>query len=261
MKSLGCFSLGLFFLFAMPASAVRAQSPGPPEPSKSEPAPEKGLRNLVYEARHRDVVDLSAAVRVLGSGVRGAALSFSREFRTITVRDLPENVAAIEAALKRLDVPEPPRADVELHLYVLVASHAPATAGRIPEELGRAIEALKATLQYKTYSLAASFTERVRDGSREIHGEGVAEIDDDRGGKPGKRVMQAEYGINQLSVDREGSAGRIRLDGFKLALVGGGGRAQLRTDVTLADGEKVVVGTSTVQDKGLVVVLSARVIR
>jgi hypothetical protein len=68
-------------------------------------------------------------------------------------------------------------------------------------------------------------------------------------------------------VDKEGSAVRIRLDGFKLALVGGGlalvggGRAQLKTDVTLADGEKVVVGTSTVQDKGLVVVLSARVIR
>jgi hypothetical protein len=31
--------------------------------------------------------------------------------------------------------------------------------------------------------------------------------------------------------------------------------------VTLADGEKVVVGTSTVRDKGLVVLLSARVIR
>ena len=45
-----------------------------------------------------------------------------------------------------------------------------------------------------------------------------------------------------------------------LALVGGG-RAQLKTDVTLADGEKVVVGTSTVQDKALVVLLSARVIR
>jgi hypothetical protein len=260
MKSPACFSLGLFLLFAMPASEVRAQPSGSTEVSKAEPAPEKGLRNLVFEAKHRDVADLSAAVRIMGSGVRGAALSFSREFRTITVRDLPENVAAIEAALKRLDVAEPPRPDVELHLYVLVASHAPATSARVPEELARAIEALKATLHYKTYSLAASFTERVRDGSREIHGEGVAEIDDDSGGKPGKRVMQAEYGINQLSVDKEGSAVRIRLDGFKLALVGGG-RAQLKTDVTLADGEKVVVGTSTVQDKGLVVVLSARVIR
>jgi hypothetical protein len=35
----------------------------------------------------------------------------------------------------------------------------------------------------------------------------------------------------------------------------------VRTDVTLRDGEKVVVGTSTVQDHGLVVVVSARVLQ
>lgn len=58
MKSLGCFSLGLFILFAMPASELRAQSPSPPEASKAEAAPEKGLRNLVFEAKHRDVADL-----------------------------------------------------------------------------------------------------------------------------------------------------------------------------------------------------------
>ena len=39
------------------------------------------------------------------------------------------------------------------------------------------------------------------------------------------------------------------------------GRAQLKTDVTLREGEKVVVGTSTVQDRGLVVVMSGRVIK
>jgi hypothetical protein len=260
MKFLTCFSLGLFLLFAVPVPAIRAQSPGSAEASQAEPAPEKGLRNLVFEAKHRDVGDLSAAVRVFGSGVRGAALSFSREFRTITVRDLPENVAAIEGALKRLDVAEPPRADVELHLYVLVATNAPAAAGRVPEELARAIDALKATLHYKGYALAASFTERVRDGSRGILGEGIAQIDDDSGPKPGKRTMQAEYHIFQVSIETSGTATRVKLDGFSLALVGGG-RAQLKTDVTLVDGEKVVVGTSTVQDKGLVVLLSARVIR
>ena len=52
----------------------------------------------------------------------------------------------------------------------------------------------------------------------------------------------------------------VKLDGFSLVLVGDG-RAQLKTDVTLREGEKVVVGTSTVQDRGLVVVVSARVIR
>ncbi len=208
-----------------------------PEVSKEEPVPEKGLRNLIYEAKHRDVLDLSNAVRIMGSGVRGAALQFSREFRTITVRDLPENVAAIEGALKRLDVTEPPRADVELHLYVLVASNTPTPAGRIPEELAHVVEALKSTLHYKGYALAASFTERVRDGSRAILGEGVAQIEEELGPKPVRRVMQAEYHINQLAVETSASGSRVRLDGFSLSLVGGG-RAQL-----------------------LVVLLSARVIR
>jgi hypothetical protein len=260
MKSLAWFPIALCLL-GIPAFAPREQATTTtPEVSKEEPVAEKGLRNVIYEAKHRDVLDLSNAVRILGSGVRGAALSFSREFRTITVRDLPENVAAIEAALKRLDVAEPPRADVELHLYVLVASNAPAPSGRFPEELARTIDALKSTLHYKGYVLAASFTERVRDGSRGILGEGIAQIDDETGSKPTRRVMQAEYHINQLSIETSGSASRVKLDGFSLSLVGGG-RAQLKTDVTLADGEKVVVGTSTVQDKGLVVLLSARVIR
>jgi hypothetical protein len=35
----------------------------------------------------------------------------------------------------------------------------------------------------------------------------------------------------------------------------------VKTEVTLRDGEKVVGGTSTVQDRGLVVVVSARVIK
>ena len=73
--------------------------------------------------------------------------------------------------------------------------------------------------------------------------------------------MQLEYHINALSLEpREVGSANVKLDGFALSLVGEG-RAQLRTDVTLRDGEKVVVGTSTVQDRGLVVVVSARIIR
>lgn len=101
----------------------------------------------------------------------------------------------------------------------------------------------------------------VRDGARGIRGEGFTDLAQPSAGKaPGKK-MQLEYGINSLSLDTgESARPAIRLDGFALSLVGDG-RAQLRTDVTLRDGEKVVVGTSTVQDRGLVVVVSARVIR
>ena len=79
--------------------------------------------------------------------------------------------------------------------------------------------------------------------------------------KAADKPMQLEYHISSLSLEPgESGPATVKLDGFALSLVGDS-RAQLKTDVTLRDGEKVVVGTSTVQDKGLVVVVSTRVIR
>lgn len=252
--------LPAFFLAALPLAAQPAAAPRAAEAPKEEsPAAEKGLVGRVFDVKHRDPGDLAAALRPLGSGARGAAVQASREFRTLTVRDFPENVAAIEAALKRLDVVEPPRSDVELRLFVLVASNGDVAAGRVPEDLKEVLAALRSTLTYRSYSLAGTFVQRVRDGARGIRGEGVTDMTVLEG--KGSNRMQLEYQINALSVDTAPSApASLKLDGFSLQLVGDG-RAQLKTDVTLKDGEKVVVGASTVQDKGLVVVVSARVIR
>ncbi len=71
------------------------------------------------------------------------------------------------------------------------------------------------------------------------------------------RTRDGSFSDRLLETSRPAS---LKLDGFSLSLVGAG-RAQLKTDVTLREGEKVVVGTSTVQDRGLVVVVSGRVLR
>ena len=248
--------------FVRPLLAQPSPAPRAPEASKEESfVTEKGFASRVFEVKHREPGDLAAVLRPLGSGYRGAAVSANRDFKTISVRDFPENIAAIEAALKRLDVAEAAKKDVELRLWVLVASNGQPAAGRFPEDLKEAVGALKSTLNYSSYSLAGSFVQRVRDGARGIRGEGVTDLSQASIGKAPGKNMQLEYGITSLSLDADASGGpAIRLDGFTLSLVGEG-RAQLRTDVTLRDGEKVVVGTSTVQDRGLIVVVSARVIR
>ena len=243
-------------LFSCPLGAQTMPIPAPsPEPHRDEFVTDKGFRSAVFEVKHREASDLAAVLRPLGSGFRGATVSANNEFRTVSVRDFPENVAAIGEAVKRLDVPEPAKADVDLHISVLVASRGEGKSGAFPEELAPAIAALRKTMPYRSYELAAVFTQRVRDGSRNAGGEGTAEIGD-LGPKGEKRVLQAEYRTARLSIDASGTTPMIKLEGFALALVGGG-RAQVRTDVTLRAGEKVVVGTSTMQDKGLVVVLSA----
>jgi hypothetical protein len=249
------------------AHPIAAQSPAPKAtaaPKEDSAVTEKGFAGRVFEIRHRDPRELGQAIHPLMSGYRGSTIEASREFKTITVRDFPENIAAIEAALKRLDVAEAVRADVELRLWVLVASGGEAAAGRFPEDLKEVVAALKSTLAYKNYALAGTFVQRVRDGARGIRGEGVTDIAepiDGKGVKGPMTHMQLEFAINALALDSAaGGPASVKLDGFSFSLMGNG-RAQLKTDMTLRDGEKVVVGTSTVQDRGLVVVVSARVIR
>jgi type II/III secretion system protein len=253
--------IALLLLAVPPAESLLAQSAAPKatEPPKEDFITEKGFASRIFEVKHRDAADLAAVVRPLGSGFRGASVSASREFRTITVRDFPENIATIEAALKRMDVAETARRDVELRLWVLVAGEG--AGGQFPEELKEAVAALKATLAYRNYTLAGTFVQRVRDGARGLHGEGVTDIGATSVNEKAGRPMQLEYQINQLTLDGSGAGpASIKLDGFSLTLVGEG-RAQLKTDATLREGEKVVVGTSTVRDRALVVVVSARVIR
>src|SRR5262252_3074328 len=247
MKTATGFSIAALLGFAFLAPGLAAQTPSPAAAPPAAPTEEyetdKAFRSSVSAIKHRDPSDLASGRRPMGSGFRGSIVAANREYHTITVRDFPENIAAIDAAIKRLDVPEAPRPDIELHIWVLVASSGPAGGTPLPEELAPVATAMKSTLQYKNYGLAASFFERVRDGSRGIGGEGTAQVSADPAAKGEPPQMQSDYGITQVSLEA-GSPAHVRLDGFRLALIGGGGRAQVRTDVTLREGEKVVVGTS-----------------
>jgi hypothetical protein len=242
MKAL-CFVLAAAAALALgPARQAQAQSaPKAAEAPKEDFVTEKGFTSRVFEIKHREPGDLASVLRPLGSGYRGATVSANR-------------------AVKRLDVAEAAKADIELRLWVLMASNNETAGGRLPDDLKEAVGALKSTLTYRSYTLVSSFVERVRDGAHGIRGEGVTDIGDP-GEKSPRKAMQLEYQINTLALEpSEKGPATLRLDGFYLTLVGNG-RAQLRTDVTVRDGEKVVVGTSTVQDKGLVVVVSGRVIK
>jgi hypothetical protein len=250
----------LFLVVAGPLAAQSAPAPKAEAPKEDLYVIEKGFASRVFDVKHRDPVDLMQVLRPLGSGYRGATMNGSREFNTITVRDFPENIATIEAALKRLDVFEAARPDVELRLWVLVAGNGEGSGVKLSEDLKEVVATLKSTLTYRSYVLAGTFVQRVRDGARGIHGEGVTDLWEAAGGKSAKS-MQLEYHISSLNLEPAASGpASLRLDGFALTL-SGLGRAQVKTDVTLRDGEKVVVGTSTVQDHGLVVVVSARVLR
>src|SRR3982750_2870819 len=90
-------------------SASSAQQPAP-SPAQNQPdgLSERSFKSRIFEVKYRDPNSLLNALYQLGSDFKGSAMSANSEFRTITVRDFPENIATVEEALKRLDVPGTP---------------------------------------------------------------------------------------------------------------------------------------------------------
>ena len=223
-----------------------------------------GFKGKVFEVKNRDPRSLLDALRVLGSGFKGATISVSDEFKTLTVRDFPENIGAIEEALKRLDTPQPPQPDIELRMNVLLASNVEGVVNQFPTDLGDVVKQLQATLNYKNYSNIATLVQRVRPGSRNIGINGTAEV--------AARILEMERpqlatydfraGLLALSTVASGSyTAQLTDASFAFRATGFPGQADIRTDITLHNLEKVVVGTATLGNKGLILVLSAKIIK
>lgn len=267
-------ALALVLTAALPAQTP----PTTPAPQAKEAEPDlatlKAMKSKVFVIQHRDSFRLTLSLEALGSGAKGARMNWAKPEdgpNTITVRDFPENLAAIEEAIKRLDVPAATRKvpDVELNLHLLFASKGPSAAeGALPADLQEVVKQLKGTLAYRSYTLAASFVQRVSvNGDRTIHGGGQLE--------DGGLVPLAAKGASQLSLEWESDRGValepgeeagsaryfLRKFQFWLREQRGSERAtlaHLETSLNLKEGERVVVGTSVVKDRGLVVVLTAR---
>jgi type II secretory pathway component GspD/PulD (secretin) len=122
---------------------------------------EKGFKSKVFEIKYRDAKSLASVLFNLGSGFRGATMSANSEFKTLTVRDFPENIVAIEEAIKRLDTPLAPRPNIELHMHVLVASNSASVSSEPPAELKDVLAQLRGTFNYKNYELATSIVQRL----------------------------------------------------------------------------------------------------
>lgn len=262
VKSKVLIVFSLLCLFSLPSMAQQKPPAETPKPVEVV----SGLKGKIFEIKYREPREIHATVMVLGSGAPGATMTYSTETRTITVRDYPENLATIEEAIKRLDVPRPNRPiepDIELHIHVLLAAHEAMGTSAYPKELEAVVKQLQATLNYQHYSLLTSIVQRTK-GTSQLAGEGnvaikVAEL-------PGYLVYR--YWIGRI-VPEMGENNSLSLSfrdfTFELSgqqkmaeLIGGG---KISTTFSLRDGEKVVVGTAALRDKGMIVVLTAKVMK
>jgi hypothetical protein len=242
--------------FAVPARAGGDHDHEPRD--EDRPTEKMGLKSRVFEVKHRTPDELMRVLRPLASGIKGTSLVESSEFKTITARDFPENIAAIEDALRRLDVVRPPRPDVELSMRVLIA--APGGTSQYPGELDPVVKQLHATLSYKSYYQVASITHRVKSGAG-AKGKGVTVINPPVSGEP--TTLNYSYAFEDVTLAPPGP-GPTMVQIRRLSYWNGGkalGEAEMNTGLTLREGQKVVVGTASLKDRAMILVLFARVVK
>lgn len=267
-------ALSLITILALAPMTFGQQATTPaPSPAAAAKGPdyveEKGFKGKVFEIKYRDPIGLVQVIRPLGSGFKGATTSVDKEFKTLTVRDFPENIAAIEEAIKRLDTPEAARPDIEFSVHVLIASNAAGGSEDYPAELTDVVKQLKSALRFKSYALMTSGVHRAKPGGGGVENSGVAESKLFASVPTPPNPIFYEYNLDSISIDTASGTPTVQIGRFLFNMrvplnLGTSVQYQnigFRSPVGLHQGEKVVVGSTTMGDKGLVVVVSAKLIK
>ena len=249
-------------LLAAPAALAQTEAPR----QEDNYVTQKMFQNRVFDVKNRDPQSLVRVLAPLTSGFRGAVVSANPEFRTISVRDFPENIAVMEEAIRRLDTPETSRPAVEFRVHMLVASNDAAVVSNYPAELSDVVKQLQASLGYKNFSLIGAQIVRGREGRSDNSNKGVADLRMASDTPANKNPVYYNYNLRSLSVDNTGGQSRVKIEEFvmdlKVPLWLGGDKIAyenvgFRNPVSLREGERVVAGTTSIADKSVIIVLSA----
>jgi hypothetical protein len=264
-------SKSLIILFtAFCSLSVLAQTNTQSQPQReSKYVDFSGFKGKIFELKNRDPRELLSILEPLGSGFKGAIMQPDSEMKTLTVRDFPENIAALEEAIKRLDVPKPSRVstdphyqNMELHLHILLASNIEGASNAHPNELKDVLKQLQETMAYKNYYLVSSMIQKFRAISG-FENEGAITAGQPLYEKPATANSRLKIG-QILFEPTPNEPTRMHLNGFEFSTLdhaGVFGNTLIRNKLTLRDGEKLVVGTANLKDKALVLVLSLKVIK
>lgn len=232
-----------------------------------------GFKGKIFDVKNRDPRELVQILKPLGSGFKGAIMQPNNEYRTITVRDFPENIATIEEAIKRLDVPlppkppEPPRPafpNIEVVAHVLLTSDSESAGNSPPPALADVIKQLQTTLNYKSYQLLTSIVQRTRYDNGSIEAKGTAVLPE--------KSLTGNYHLIVKNIRPENygqvDSSKIALGRLEFYLQGinevenrSFGDTRIITSLTVRDGEKVVVGTASLRDKAVILVVTTKLLK
>ena len=225
------------------AGALAAQTAVPPPAETRKPEPPNQQR--VFMLKYADARHVADVLAVFGYGIRA-----DRDMHVVAVSAPAEAMSAVEDAIKRLDVPAAAPKDIDLVVYLVVASEQPSAGGELPPELQPVGNELKKIFSYKSFRLLDSILLRTQPGNRAT-ADGVI----------GESKTSYRFEVQPSAVTEDPNGRLIRLDNLNLSLhLPGDHSAGIHTEITVREGQRAVVGKSNIgTDQALILVVTAKV--
>jgi len=252
-------SILLFATACLAALAPLAQAQATSSDEQLKPLEEQQQVKKIFEIKYADANKLTEILRVFTGGIVP-----NNDLRVIAVSGTREAVAAVEDAIKRLDVPPPPTRNIELIAYLLIASEQ-ASEKNTPPELDGVMTQLKGIFKYQGFRLLDTLVVRCRDRS----GGSVNAVAP--GSTQSIRTLY-DFSFDWATITSDSSGNTIRIDRLRLGAqlpVMPNSESKLtyldtgiKTNIDLREGQKVVVGKATIDGSNgaLFLVLTAKVL-
>jgi hypothetical protein len=198
--------------------------------------------------------------------VFGVSIAQIRDMRVLAVSASSETMAAIEDAIKRLDVPTAAPANVDLTVYLVVGheGESPAGSAAMPKDLDSVVTQLKNAFAFKSYSLLDVLALRTRTGEQASTTSSGGAVPNGNGSAP----VITTFKINNAAVGGDGASIHIsRLNAnIKMPVMRGVDLSYtdlgLNTDVDIKEGQKVVIGRLGIsKDQALFLVMTAKILQ
>lgn len=196
-----------------------------------------------------------------------ASIDANRDLHVLAVDTTPDTMAAIEDAIKRLDVPSAAPTNVDLTVYLVVGHEAESPAGSVavPKDLDSVVTQLKSAFAFKSYSLLDVLALRTRTGQRASTTSSGGAVPSDGGGMQAVttqlRIDSAGVGSDGATIHLNNLAASINMpvrngNGFAYRDLG------LNTDVDIKEGQKVVIGrVGIAKDQALFLVMTVKILQ
>jgi hypothetical protein len=235
---------------ATPFTPPPSQAPQQPPNSPALPMVPPDAPTKVFSIHYVDTRAIETLIRTYG-------VQISREpgLSAIAVKAPATTLTAIEEMIKRFDIPANVPKRVEITGYLLLGSPQP-EPDSIPPVLKSVIDQLRNVMAYKSYRVVDTILASAKEGDNFNESAIIPKISETDSGTP-------EYSFSgNPRVTGEGADQAIHFENlrFDLRNVSGGRPVSIYTSVDVKKGQQVVVGKATVQDRAVILVLTAKVV-